>query len=119
MLLLLVYFVIGVPDEKIVEREEDGDEGDANAVGDYCGHPYQLLVGLGLVQLLYEALGVLGQLDAVVHSVLCWAYKRGERFIPRGNHLETRERHQPLTSFICPAEYINITPSLLNFFLHL
>ena len=85
MLLLLVYFVVGVPDEEIVEREEDGDEGDANAVGDYGGHPYQLLVGLGLVQLLYEALGVLGQLDAVVHSVYhtvtCGLFSRFARLV--------------------------------------
>ena len=73
-MLLLVHFVVGVPDEEVVEREEDGDEGDANAVGDHCEHAYQLLVGLGLVQLLYEVLGKFGQFDAVVHSVCKTAY---------------------------------------------
>ena len=58
LMLLLVHFVVGVPDEEVVEREEDGDEGDANAVGDHCEHAYQLLVGLGLVQLLNEILQI-------------------------------------------------------------
>ena len=53
----MVCFVVGVPDEEVVEREEDGDEGDANAVGDHCENAYQLLVSLRLVQLLYEVLG--------------------------------------------------------------
>ena len=66
LLLLLVYFVVGVPDEEVVEREEDGDEGDANAVGDHCEHAYQLLVGLGLVQLLNKVLHKLDQFEAVV-----------------------------------------------------
>ena len=74
LLLLLVYFVVGVPDEEVVEREEDGDSGDANAVGDDCEHADQLLVGLGLVQLLYEVLGKFGQFDAVVHSVCKTTY---------------------------------------------
>ena len=67
-MLLLVHFVVGVPDEEVVEREEDGDEGDANAVGDHCEHAYQLLVGLGLVQLLNEILQKLDQFEAIVRS---------------------------------------------------
>ena len=68
LMLLLVHFVVGVPDEEVVEREEDGDEGDANAVGDHCEHAYQLLVGLGLVQLLNEILQKLDQFEAIVRS---------------------------------------------------
>ena len=68
LMLLLVHFVVGVPDEEVVEREEDGDEGDANAVGDHCEHAYQLLVGLGLVQLLNEILQKLDQFEAIVQS---------------------------------------------------
>ena len=68
LMLLLVHFVVGVPDEEVVEREEDGDEGDANAVCDHCEHAYQLLVGLGLVQLLNEILQKLDQFEAIVRS---------------------------------------------------
>ena len=63
MLLLLWVFLhdlggldVGVPDEEVVQREEDGDERDADAVGDHRRHPDQLLVRLGLVQLLDEVL---------------------------------------------------------------
>lgn len=39
VLLLLGYpLVVGVPDEEVVEREEDGDEGDAKAVADHGEH---------------------------------------------------------------------------------
>ena len=63
MLLLLWVFLhdlggldVGVPDEEVVEREEDGDERDADAVRDHRRHPDQLLVRLRLVQLLDEVL---------------------------------------------------------------
>ena len=74
-MLLLVHFVVGVPDEEVVEREEDGDEGDANAVGDHCEHAYQLLVGLGLVQLLNEILQKVYEFETVVRNVFSSSVK--------------------------------------------
>ena len=54
---LLGPFAVGVPQKKVVQAEDDGDHADGEDVPDDGDHPADLLVGLGLVQLVHDGGG--------------------------------------------------------------